>query len=126
MEYGYRGVCGIWDDDIALTPIEAEDCLRNIVFCVDTREQPTAAFKKRMEYLYPHERETLSAGDYTAKTLLPNGAWFYAPTVIEADNNYLHDVPPSIHNLLYYLLIVPYNVFFSITNRVGLHLLDLQ
>lgn len=83
MEYGYRGVCGIWDDDIALTPIEAEDCLRNIVFCVDTREQPTAAFKKRMECLYPNERETLSAGDYTAKTLLPNGAWFYVPTVIE-------------------------------------------
>ena len=83
MESECEGVCGIWDDDISLTPIEAEDCLRNIVFCVDTREQPTAAFKKRMECLYPNERETLSAGDYTAKTLLPNGVWFYVPTVIE-------------------------------------------
>ena len=66
-----------------LDPVEAEECLRNIVYCIDTREQPTAAFEKRAEYLHPYERETLSAGDYTAKTLLPDGTWFYAPVAVE-------------------------------------------
>ena len=28
-------------------------------------------------------RETLNAGDYTAKTLLPDGTWFYVPVAIE-------------------------------------------
>ena len=67
----------------ALNPAEAEECLRNIIYCIDTREQPTAAFEKRVAYLQPYERETLSAGDYTAKTLLPDGTWFYAPVAIE-------------------------------------------
>ena len=54
-----------------------------MVFCVDTREQPTGNFHKRMEYLQPNVRETLNAGDYTAKTLLPDGTWFYVPCSIE-------------------------------------------
>lgn len=66
-----------------LDPIEAEECLRNMVYCVDTREQPTASLEKRLSYLQPYERETLNAGDYTAKTLLPNGEWFYVPVAIE-------------------------------------------
>lgn len=66
-----------------LNPVEAEECLRNIIYCIDTREQPTAAFEKRVAYLQPYERETLSAGDYTAKTLLPDGTWFYVPVAVE-------------------------------------------
>ena len=54
-----------------LDPIEAEECLRNMVYAVDTREQPTASLEKRLSYLAPYVRETLNAGDYTAKTLLP-------------------------------------------------------
>lgn len=33
--------------------------------------------------MQPYERETVNAGDYTAKTLLPNGEWFYLPVAIE-------------------------------------------
>lgn len=36
-----------------------------------------------MEYLQPNVRETLNAGDYTAKTLLPDGTWFYVPSAVE-------------------------------------------
>lgn len=54
-----------------------------MVFCIDTREQPTENLAKRMEYLQPNVRETLLAGDYTAKTLLPDGTWFYVPTAVE-------------------------------------------
>lgn len=66
-----------------INPVEAEDCLRQMIYCVDTREQPTQALEKRLEYLQPYERETLTAGDYTAKTLLPDGTWFYVPVAIE-------------------------------------------
>ena len=66
-----------------LDPIEAEECLRNMIYVTDSREQPTKALKKRLEYLQPNVRETLNAGDYTAKTLLPDGTWFYVPVAIE-------------------------------------------
>lgn len=66
-----------------LDPIEAEECLKHLVYCVDTREQPTKNLARRMEFLQPNERETLTAGDYTAKTLLPDGTWFYVPAAIE-------------------------------------------
>ena len=66
-----------------LDPIEAEECLRSMVYCVDRREQPTKALEKRLGYLQPYERETLNAGDYTAKTLLPDGTWFYVPAAVE-------------------------------------------
>ena len=58
---------------ITLDPIEAEECLKNMIYVTDSREQPTKALEKRLEYLQPNVRETLNAGDYTAKTLLPNG-----------------------------------------------------
>ena len=66
-----------------LDPIEAEECLGSMVFVVDNREQSTMALSKRLEYLQPNVRETVNAGDYTAKTLLPDGTWFYLPVAIE-------------------------------------------
>lgn len=54
-----------------------------MVYLVDTREQNTKALEKRLKYLQPFERETLLAGDYTAKTLLPDGTWFYVPVAVE-------------------------------------------
>ena len=66
-----------------LDPIEAEECLKNMVFVVDNREQPTEALRRRLEYLQPCVRETVNAGDYTAKTLLPDGTWFYLPVAVE-------------------------------------------
>ncbi len=54
-----------------------------MVFVVDNREQSTTALSKRLEYLQPNVRETVNAGDYTAKTLLPDGTWFYLPVAIE-------------------------------------------
>ena len=66
-----------------LNPVEAEECLKQMIYCIDTREQPTQALEKRLEYLQPYERETLTAGDYTAKTLLPDGTWFYLPVAVE-------------------------------------------
>ena len=66
-----------------LNPVEAEECLRNMVFIIDRREQATQALEKRLEYLQPYERETVNAGDYTAKTLLPDGTWFYLPVCVE-------------------------------------------
>ena len=81
-----------------LNPVEAEECLRNIVYCYDTREQPTASLDKRLEYLQPCVREKMNAGDYTAKTLLPDGTWFYVPCAIErkmslseAAGNFCHE-----------------------------------
>lgn len=70
-----------------LDPIEADECLKRMVFCVDTREQPTSNLEKRLEVLQPWARETLHAGDYTAKTLLPDGTWFYCPAAIERKMN---------------------------------------
>ena len=68
---------------VSLDPIQAEECLRNMVFVADTREQPTKSLEKRLKVLQPCVRETLNAGDYTAKTLLPDGTWFYVPVAIE-------------------------------------------
>lgn len=68
---------------MSLGPIEAEECLNQIVYCIDSREQPTERLSKRMEFLQPNVRETLNAGDYTAKTLLPDGTWFYVPVAVE-------------------------------------------
>lgn len=54
-----------------------------MVYIVDSREQSTPALEKRLSFLQPHERETVNAGDYTAKTLLPDGTWYYLPVAIE-------------------------------------------
>ena len=68
---------------VRLDPIEAEECLRNMIFIADSREQSTDALKIRLKYLEPYERETVDSGDYTAKTLLPDGTWFYLPCSVE-------------------------------------------
>ena len=57
--------------------------MKRIIYVVDNREQPTAALEKRLQYLKPYERETINAGDYTAKTVLPSGELFYVPVAIE-------------------------------------------
>lgn len=54
-----------------------------MVYIIDRREQATQALEKRLEYLQPYERGTVNAGDYTAKTLLPDGTWFYLPVCVE-------------------------------------------
>ena len=54
-----------------------------MIFICDSREQPTQALERRLSYLQPYERETVNAGDYTAKTLLPDGTWFYLPVAVE-------------------------------------------
>jgi hypothetical protein len=66
-----------------IDPIEAQECLGSMVYVIDSREQPTKALSKRLEFLQPNVRETVNAGDYTAKTLLPDGTWFYLPVAIE-------------------------------------------
>ena len=68
---------------MAIDPIELEECLGSMIYLVDNREQPTEALQRRLSYLQPYERETINAGDYTAKTLLPDGSWFYLPVAIE-------------------------------------------
>lgn len=54
-----------------------------MVFVCDKREQPTARLKERLRWLEPCVRETVNAGDYTAKTQLPDGTWFYVPVAVE-------------------------------------------
>ena len=66
-----------------INPVEAEECLQNMVYVVDSLEQHTEALDIRLSYLQPFVRERLLSGDYTAKTLLPNGTWFYLPVSIE-------------------------------------------
>jgi len=68
---------------VNITPIEAEECLKSMVYVADSREQPTKNLTKRLAYLTPNVRETVNAGDYTAKTKLPDGTWFYLPVAVE-------------------------------------------
>lgn len=68
---------------MGIDPVELQDCLDSMVFVVDTREQPTKRFDERVRWLEPHVRERVNAGDYTAKTLLPDGTWFYVPCAVE-------------------------------------------
>ena len=68
---------------VTLDPVEVETCLSNMITLCDSREQPTARFKERMKWLEPYERVALNAGDYSAKTLLPDGTWFYLPVAVE-------------------------------------------
>ena len=57
-----------------MNPVEIKQALSAAVLLVDTREQPTAAFKSRMEKVgLPYERYKLNAGDYSVKTVDENG-----------------------------------------------------
>lgn len=56
------------------SPFEINRMLKNMIILIDTREQETPQFKKRVDDLgCPVERSKLEYGDYTAKTILPNG-----------------------------------------------------
>lgn len=52
-------------------PTEVKQALKKLVLLVDTREQPTRAFHKRMESVgLPYERYKLDFGDYSCKTVI--------------------------------------------------------
>lgn len=60
-----------------MTGYEVKQALENLVLLVDTREQPTQAFRKRVEGVgLPYERCKLDFGDYSIKTVLDNGEVF--------------------------------------------------
>lgn len=51
-----------------------DKALKSLTVIVDTREQPTARAKKRLEMIgLPIERKALPFGDYSAYCTLPNG-----------------------------------------------------
>lgn len=53
---------------------EVEAALKTIIILVDTREQPTKIFDRRMETVgFPHKRIKLDCGDYSIKCTLPDG-----------------------------------------------------
>ena len=57
-----------------MTPFEIRRCLERAVLLVDTREQDTAALRKRLEMIgLPYERVKLNAGDYSIKCTDDNG-----------------------------------------------------
>jgi ERCC4-type nuclease len=57
-----------------LHPVEIQQCLENIKILVDTREQPTQAYKQRLKSMgVPSERRKLDFGDYSICCLLPSG-----------------------------------------------------
>lgn len=58
-------------------PLEVQEALHNMVIQVDTREQDTPAFRARVkQFGCPIERVKLDYGDYTARTVLPDGRGF--------------------------------------------------
>lgn len=53
---------------------EIESSLESMKLLVDTREQPTARYKKRIEQIgLPYERRKLNYGDYSCECTLPDG-----------------------------------------------------
>ncbi len=55
-------------------PVEIQQSLKTIKILVDTREQPTPTYKKRLKSMgVPSERRKLDFGDYSAACILPNG-----------------------------------------------------
>lgn len=58
-------------------PIDIQNCLDQMTLLLDSREQRTDALKKRLGAIgLPHERVALTSGDYSVKTLLPDGREF--------------------------------------------------
>lgn len=54
-------------------PFEVDEALKTLTILVDTREQPTAKFKSRIESMgVPTERRKLNFGDYSAMVTLPD------------------------------------------------------
>lgn len=57
-----------------LTPQEVKRILGRLTLIVDTREQDTKAFRKRLDLIgFPHTRQKLDFGDYSATTALDDG-----------------------------------------------------
>lgn len=55
-------------------PAEIEGCLEQMTLLVDTREQPTEQFERRMRAAgLPYIRQKLNAGDYSCSCPLPDG-----------------------------------------------------
>ena len=56
-------------------PVEVDECLEQMQLIVDTREQPTQQFKRRIEAAaLPYKRQKLNAGDYSCICPLPDGS----------------------------------------------------
>ena len=64
------------------SPFEQEDALKNMVILVDTREQPTASFQRRVEQFPKWRREKLDAGDYGCELNI-SGELMRLPVAIE-------------------------------------------
>lgn len=59
---------------MAMTPFEVQAALESMVLLVDTREQPTPYFTRRMkETGLPYVRQKLDFGDYSARCTLEDG-----------------------------------------------------
>ncbi len=60
---------------IMLNPVEVKFCLNTMTVIVDTREQPTNAYKKRIEDMaVPVIRRKLDYGDYSVMCTLPDSS----------------------------------------------------
>lgn len=58
-------------------PVEIQEVLKTLKILVDTREQPTASYYKRLTAMgLPTERRKLDFGDYSACVDLPDGKEF--------------------------------------------------
>ncbi len=56
-------------------PVEVDECLEQMQLIVDTREQPTQQFKRRIEAAaLPYKRQKLNAGDYSCTCPMPDGS----------------------------------------------------
>lgn len=57
-----------------MNPFEIETALKTFTILIDTREQPTERFKRRIDSMgVPTRREKLDFGDYSASVILPGG-----------------------------------------------------
>ena len=57
-----------------MNPVEIKQTLDKITLLVDTREQDTTAFRRRLALVaLPHKRDKLDFGDYSAFAIKPDG-----------------------------------------------------
>lgn len=67
-----------------MTTPEMLAALDGMVCVVDTREQQTPRLQRRLKDIgVPYVRETLKAGDYSAKFPLPSGEWVRVNVAVE-------------------------------------------